>query len=99
MDIQQKALNKIVASINRKRQFGAEVAQHPPEEVKKWMEDQQRERWNAKPVGQAGWKKIATIPLIVDQFFTKAYGENYYKDPDFFEKFPEWKVTKDTRQR
>lgn len=95
----QKALGKIVAGINRKRQLGADFATRPPEEVKKWMEDQQKERWDNRPMGKAGWKKIATIPLVVDQFFTKMYGVDYYKDKDFFEKYPEWKLAKDTRQR
>lgn len=40
-------------------------------------------------------RKIATFPVEVDQFFVKVYGENYYKDPDFFSKLhPEWRVVK-----
>jgi len=38
-------------------------------------------------------RKIATFPVELDAFFTKVYGENYYKDPDFFTKVhPEWLV-------
>lgn len=38
-------------------------------------------------------RKIATFPIEVDQFFTKVYGENYYKDPDFFKRYHnEWSV-------
>lgn len=38
-------------------------------------------------------RKIATIPQEVDIFFTKIYGENYYKEKDFFTKYhPEWIV-------
>ncbi len=40
-------------------------------------------------------RKIATFPVELDLFFTKVYGENYYKDPDFFQKVaPEWRVVK-----
>ena len=40
-------------------------------------------------------KKIATFPVEVDNFFTKIYGADYYKDPKFFDKVaPEWRVNK-----
>lgn len=42
----------------------------------------------------ARMKKVASVPLEVDRFFTKLYGEDYYKDKDFFLKIaPEWRVT------
>lgn len=38
-------------------------------------------------------RKVATIPLEVDIFFTRLYGASYYKDPDFFtKKHQEWRV-------
>lgn len=38
-------------------------------------------------------RKIASFPVEVDLFFIKVYGENYYKDPNFFQKtHPEWRV-------
>lgn len=38
-------------------------------------------------------RKIASIPLDVDRFFAKLYGEDYYQIPDFFTKVaPEWAV-------
>lgn len=36
------------------------------------------------------WRKIASMPIEVDRFFTALYGPDYYKDKDFFKKFPEW---------
>lgn len=43
-------------------------------------------------------RKLASMPLVVDQFFTDLYGEDYYKDPDFFTKrFQEWAVV-DTKK-
>lgn len=39
------------------------------------------------------WRKVASYPVEVDQFFSKIYGKNYYKDPEFFNKYaPEWRV-------
>lgn len=36
-------------------------------------------------------RKVASMPIEVDMFFTKIYGEDYYKDKDFFRKYaPEW---------
>ncbi len=38
-------------------------------------------------------RKVASIPHEVDVFFTRLYGVNYYKDPDFFVKrHQEWRV-------
>lgn len=38
-------------------------------------------------------RKIASIPIEVDHFFTKVYGKDYYKDKDFFTKHhKEWLV-------
>ena len=38
------------------------------------------------------WRKIASMPIEVDRFFTALYGRDYYKEKDFFKKFPEWLV-------
>lgn len=36
-------------------------------------------------------RKIASMPIEVDQFFEKIYGKDYYKDKDFFTNIaPEW---------
>lgn len=44
------------------------------------------------------WRKVATIPVEVDLFFQKIYGEEYYKEKDFFTKFhPEWLVVDKTK--
>lgn len=38
-------------------------------------------------------RKVASMPIEVDNFFTKIYGVDYYKDKDFFTKhYPEWAV-------
>lgn len=38
-------------------------------------------------------RKIAALPVEVDLFFSKVYGEDYYKDKSFFKNhYPEWLV-------
>lgn len=44
-------------------------------------------------------RKIASIPVEVDIFLTKLYGEDYYKDPSFFKtRFTEWAVVDPKKQ-
>ena len=38
-------------------------------------------------------RKVATVPVEVDVFFSRLYGADYYKNPDFFTKMhQEWRV-------
>jgi len=93
---EHQAVTKIVTALNRKRQAEYAQALDPQGEVKKWVEKQRQAKF--KRTGKAGWVKIASVPLIVDQFFVKIYGDEYYKEKDFFEHYPEWKVVEDTRK-
>lgn len=96
MDIIDKAITKIVNSINKDRQDQLSIANAPDGQVQAWMNEQRKLGY--KRSGKAGWVKIATIPMVVDQWFTKMYGADYFKDPDFFDKmYPEWKVVKNTK--
>jgi hypothetical protein len=37
------------------------------------------------------WRLVASYPEVVHDFFRKVYGEDYYKDKDFFKKYGrEW---------
>jgi len=48
-------------------------------------------RLGAQVKSDSGKRLIATLPAEVDMFFTKVYGKDYYKDPDFFTKHhSEW---------
>lgn len=39
------------------------------------------------------WRKVATVPVEIDIMFQKLYGDEYYKEKDFFEKHHrEWLV-------
>lgn len=99
-DMVQKALDKVVSDMNKKRKATIEWMYDDKEAVQKWMNGQKKEMWNSKPKGQAGWKHIAFIPTEIDNIFTKMYGADYFKDKDFFERIaPEWKIVKDSRNR
>lgn len=37
--------------------------------------------------GSKSMKKIASYPLIVDEFFKRIYGDDYHEIPDFFKKY------------
>jgi hypothetical protein len=51
----------------------------------------QLRRMGAQVKSDSGKRLIATLPAEVDMFFTKVYGRDYYKDPDFFTKHhSEW---------
>jgi hypothetical protein len=41
------------------------------------------------------YRKIASVPIEIDAFFTRIYGADYYKDKKFFKKFPEWLTVKE----
>ncbi len=92
-DQEQKAVKKVIEAINHKRQRAITEAYNPKGEIQTVLTEEKKNRWYQKPVGQAGWQKIASIPMEVDQWFTKMYGADYYKNPDFFTKmYPEWRV-------
>lgn len=90
---EEKALKKIVDSINKRRQAQVEAAYDENGFIQSVITEDKKEHWDKNPVGKAGWQKIASIPLEVDRWFSKFYGADYYKDPEFFtKKHPEWRV-------
>lgn len=91
--IEDRALKKIVNSINRKRQAQIEEAYDDEGVTQSVLLEDKKAHWDKNPAGKAGWQKIASIPMEVDRWFTKVYGADYYKDPEFFtKKHPEWRV-------
>jgi len=97
---EQKAVKKVVEAINRKRQRQIEAAYDPNGDIQAKLLEEKKNRWYQKPVGKAGWQKIATIPAEVDHWFTKVYGPDYYKEKDFFTKrHPEWLVSGNPRNK
>lgn len=90
----KQALKKIADDINKKRRDEILKAmtdtKHP---VREYVAKMRRLRMFDKGSKSKVWRKIAEMPIEVDRFFTKMYGEDYYKDKDFFTKlYPEWRV-------
>lgn len=98
--IEDRALKKIVDSINRRRQRQIEDAYDKGGLTQVVLTEDKRCHWDKNPVGKAGWQKVASIPMEVDRWFTEVYGADYYKDPEFFtKKHPEWRVVDVKRMR
>lgn len=79
--VNKKRRNEIFQIYNKKNFFN--------EYIKNARESGQFQKGNKSKT----MRKVASFPLEVDQFFTKVYGRDYYKDPKFFTKHhPEWMV-------
>lgn len=87
----KKALTKIADEVNQSRREELMKLFFQTTAWTDWVK-QQRALGQQKSKSKV-WRKVASFPIEVDQFFTKIYGKHYYKDPDFFNKIaPEWKV-------
>jgi len=92
-----KVINKVIDSVNKNKELGIKQATDPKGVIQQSLRKEQYLAGH-KRTGKAHWIKIATIPIEVDEWFTKMYGPDYFKDKDFFEHYKEWKVVKgDTR--
>ena len=97
-----EATGKVVDAINEQRREEFMRAMSPSNsEVRAFLEKIEKDKHHEtfekgnKP-GKHRMRKIASIPQIVDNFFIKLYGPEYYKEEDFFtRKHPEWRVVKD----
>jgi len=83
---------KIADEINfQRRQEIASIYTSP--EIVGWVNEMKKNNWDSKRHGKAGWRRIASIPVVVDNFLTKVYGENYYKNKNFLKKMcKEWLI-------
>lgn len=93
MSIIDDALIKIADNINKKRReelFNFFTSWDNP--VKQYILRLKKSGVYKKGSKSKVWKKVASMPYEVDQFFTRVYGKDYYKEKDFFDRFPEWKV-------
>lgn len=82
------AINKVVEDINSKRRQELLELKFNDTSFKKYIREL-RKAPNRK--NKANWKRVASMPVEVDKFFTDIYGKDYYKDKDFFKKYaPEW---------
>jgi hypothetical protein len=87
----KETLGKIADHINAKRRHELATIMYSDNVFKDWV-IKQRKGGPQKSKSKV-WRKVATLPVVVDQFFQRVYGEDYYKDKDFFERYgSEWKV-------
>lgn len=91
----KEALGKVADAINEKRR--REIFQiYENTSVFKRLHELRQDGVFKNGAKSNNMRKVATIPFEVDLFFSKVYGDDYYKDPDFFTKrFTEWNVNGD----
>lgn len=93
MNILDETLAKIADEINEKRRrelFDFFYSYDNP--IKNYINELRKSEIYKKGSKSKVWKMVALIPPEVDRFFSRIYGADYYKQKDFFDKFPEWKV-------
>lgn len=88
-------IQKIADNINKKRR--EEIFHIYSADNSFWKEIRDAKNYQMYERGNKSktMRKVASMPIEVDTFFTKVYGPDYYKDKDFFRKYhPEWSVVK-----
>lgn len=86
-------LVKLADSVNRKRQLEIFQIYSKNNDFDKYIAEAKAKGTFEKGNKSKSMRKIASFPVEVDAFFTKVYGEDYYKDPEFFTKLHlEWSV-------
>jgi hypothetical protein len=87
----KRALVKVSNNINQRRRSELIRVMSKKTEWSNWIAKQRAQ--GPQRSKSKVWRKVATMPQEVDRFFTKIYGPDYYKDPDFFRvNAPEWRV-------
>jgi hypothetical protein len=86
----KEAIGKIADGINNKRRQELVAAYTKKDAIKDYLRSAKMARTYKHGYGKAHWRKIASMPQCVDDFFTALYGPEYYKEPDFFKHYPEW---------
>lgn len=91
--VTEKAIKKIVDSINAKNEQHLKESFQKDGAVQKWVETEKAKDY--KRSGKAGWVKIASIPPVVDKLYIQKYGSDYFKHKEFWDEVgKEWKVIK-----
>ncbi len=87
------AIVKIADSINQARRDELIRVYSQDSDFNKYVSQVRAEKLFKHGNKSKSMRKIASMPRVVDEFFTKLYGSDYFKDPDFFVKTaPEWAV-------
>jgi hypothetical protein len=90
---QRNALVKIADDINLKRKNELLHFSSSNSEIRKYIQSLKNSHAYEKGSKSKVWRKVASMPDVVDKFFSDTYGKDYYKDKEFFTKHhPEWAV-------
>jgi hypothetical protein len=93
MNKNREALIKIANDINRKRKNELLHFFSSNSDIQQYIQQLKYKGTFNKNSKSGVWRKIATMPIEVDKFFTDMYGKDYFKDKEFFTKrHPEWAV-------
>lgn len=89
----QNTIGKIADKINAKRRAELLSLMDFDNPVFKYLADLRMKQTFKDGSKDKTYRKIASLPYEVDIFFSRVYGSDYYKDPDFFtKKYQEWAV-------
>lgn len=84
---------RVADTINKKRREELLTVFSSSSEFQKYLNELKNSDAYRRPSKSGVWRKVASMPVIVDRFFSDLYGKDYYKDPNFFKKYaPEWMV-------
>lgn len=87
------ATTKIADAINRKRRQEIFEIYNQKTVFSEYIRQARESGQFQKGNKSKSMRKVASLPMEVDQFFSKVYGKDYYKDTNFFNKHhPEWLV-------
>lgn len=85
----EEAILKVANKVNSQRRKELRDVYTNRSEFKEFL--RKHKQYYEHPKGGAHWRLHASFPVVVDDFFSNMYGQDYYKDPDFFKKhYPEW---------
>jgi len=91
-DLKSTVIKNVANLINEKRRQELFKLYYTKNEFKDYIENFKKNKLDPRSKSKV-WKKIATMPKIVDEYFQKTYGVNYFRDKDFFDRWgKEWKL-------
>jgi hypothetical protein len=87
------AIRKVADRINAKRRRELIEIYSGNTVFKDYVQDARKYKTFVEGNKSKSMRKIASMPMEVDAFFSRVYGNDYYKEKDFFTKHaPEWSV-------
>ncbi len=89
-------LIKVAEAINRKRRSELISLYTNNDHFQRYLKQIRSSGVYNKGSKSKVWRKVASMPIEIDEFFSNIYGVDYYKDKNFFKDHaPEWLVITD----